>query len=220
MQRQAERQLDADEDLRLRQSHPPGRFDHVRIDALDREERVREDRRNRDHDEREQAVPEEAEVEDEDGEADEDDARQGTPEVRQRERDEEATVLMAEPEPEGQRQGDRDSEGRKRQLDRSDSFVEEERRVLRDELERVDEDVRDHRARSHGVSARWSSPEQPVGDEGESNDERARCNELSLEDVRRFEGVEDRLARDRRRRGRLQWWRSRSSRPSQCEAPR
>ena len=108
-ERQPERQLDAHEDLPLGQPHPPGRLDDVAVDAVDREVRVREDRRDREHDERGRVVPE-ADAEDVRPNAISTMLGSARPTFETLEREEEAAMTVAEPEPERQREHERDPE--------------------------------------------------------------------------------------------------------------
>src|SRR6476660_5865876 len=154
-ERQAERQLHSSEDLQLGQAHPPRRLDHVAVDALDGEVRVRENRRYTEHDECHGYVPE-ADSQPGDQDADDRDARQSPADRGHPECEEEAAMLV--PEPQADRQGDqeRDPESGEGQLRRLHRLVEQELGVVRDELKRVDEERAEHqRTRFHGVSARW-----------------------------------------------------------------
>src|SRR3954447_3774128 len=73
--RQAERQLNACEDLSLAETHPPGCLDDVPVDALDGEVGIGEDRRDAEDDECHGVVPE-PDTEPRDEDSDERDARE------------------------------------------------------------------------------------------------------------------------------------------------
>src|SRR5205814_239297 len=153
----AQRKLDARQDLRLRESHPAGGLDRVGVDSLDREVRVREDRRDREHHEGHCVVPE-TDAEDRDPETDEHHARQRAPQARGAEGEEQTAVPVPEPEPERQGDQKRDSECCKSELRRLSCLLEQEREVARHEAERIGEGARDHqRRRFQGVNARCAN---------------------------------------------------------------
>src|SRR5579884_1017694 len=115
-ERQCKRKLDAAQDLTAAHPHPPRGLDDVWVDAVDGEVRVRQDRRDREHDEGCGVVPE-TDPEDREPERDEDGARERATHVRDADRNERATVEMAEQEAERQRDRERDPERGARELD-------------------------------------------------------------------------------------------------------
>src|SRR5437868_6394391 len=157
-ERQAERQLDAPENVELGHAHPARGVDDVSVAGVDGEERVREDRRNSEDDERDVVVPE-TDPEDGQPERDEDEARERPADVRHARSEEEPAMQVAEPEPERQRQNQRDAECGPGELEMLTRLLEEEMRVLAHEPERVRE--RPHTDLAHGVRARWSSTSAP-----------------------------------------------------------
>src|SRR5439155_12000461 len=164
-ERQAERELDLEQDLPLAEPHAASRLDDVGIDAVDREVRVREDGRHGENDERCGVVPE-PDAEDRQPERDQHDARQRAAETRDADREEEAAVPMSEPEAERQREQQGDPERGERELEVLAGLLEQKGRVVVDEAERIDErvwreSVGDRHARLHGVAARWPSTRRP-----------------------------------------------------------
>ena len=155
-QRQPERQLDPGQDPAFGQPHPARRLHHVTVDAVHPQIRVREDRRDSDHDERHRDAPE-ADAEEGDEETDDDDDRQRAPEGRRPERKPESPVAVAQPEPEREGEDEGDRKRGERELHRLPALLEQQRDVRRNEAERVHEDARDdHRTRVQGVTARCS----------------------------------------------------------------
>src|SRR2546429_65224 len=82
---------------------PPARsLDGVPVDAVHAEERVRQDRGDREYDERDRVVPE-ADPEDREPERDQHQARQRAAEIRGADREERAAVEVPEPDAERER---------------------------------------------------------------------------------------------------------------------
>src|SRR5579872_4878992 len=160
-ERQRERELDAHEHPELRHPHPPRRVDHVAIDRVDGEVRVRQNRRHGEDDERDGVVPE-ADAEHRDAERDQDEARQRAPDVRHAGGEEQPTMEVTEPEADRQREQQPDPECGAGQLEMLGGLHEQEVRVVADEPERVDERVHaDLPNRTQGVSARWRRTSRP-----------------------------------------------------------
>ena len=160
-ERQPERQLDAQQHLELRHPDAARRVHRIRVDPLHREVCVREDRRDREHDERDGVVPE-ADAQHGQAEGDEHEARQRAADVRDARGREETAVEVPEPEAGGQREQERDPQRSGRELEVSLRLREQQPVVIADEPEGVDERV--HAvlpSLAHGVSPRWSSTSSP-----------------------------------------------------------
>src|SRR2546426_3906909 len=167
-ERQAERDLDRPQDLRLAEPHAARGLHDVTVDAAHRDERVREERRDRERHEREERRPEaEAEAERErqrQREREQRERRQGAADVRDVDRDEAAASDVTEVERERDRgeNADRHRETRKLEmLGHPDRYP-----VRPLPVGRVGEPSRDvadepHPTRLHGVSARCTRTSAP-----------------------------------------------------------
>ena len=121
--------------------HAAGGLDHIRIDVVDRDVRVGEHQRERQHDEREDDVrrpdPEDAESDRDHGQA-----RQGAADVREVDRDERASMDVAEGDAQRDREQKRDSHRLSADLKMLRGLLPHQPRVVGHEPERVDERVR------------------------------------------------------------------------------
>src|SRR6266576_1225349 len=118
--------------------------DGCRCDHEDRRDlHAGEDERQAEHDEFNGDVPE-ADAEPGDQDADDGDARQSPADRGYPECEEQAPMLVPEPEPDRQRDQERDPESGEGQLRRLHGLVEQQLSVVRDELERVDEERAEH----------------------------------------------------------------------------
>ena len=155
-QRQRERQLGAEEDVALAQAHAARRVDDVAVHPVDRGVGVGQDRRDGQHDERQQERPA-AEAQRGDRDRDHREAGQRATDVGDVDGRERAAVDVAEPDAQRHADGDRDEEGDRRDPQLLDGLVEQQRRVVADEREGVEDVVHASRLReAHGVASRWT----------------------------------------------------------------